>query len=137
MNSVLNLNTTWTVANLLNYIEHSFSDTVADWYDSLSEDGKNTLRTIETLAAMFRSLYKEIDTEFVGAKIDYKEKAWEWQRKINNIEIWDMRYLQNYITEFSQYYYKIGHNETNLGKFYDKLPYPINLINEKHMVWFE
>ena len=42
-----------------------------------------------------------------------------------------MRYLENYIAEFSQYYYKIGHNETNLGMFYDKLPYPINsIINE-------
>ena len=48
MNSVLNLNTTWTMANFLNYIEHSFSGTVVDWYDSLSEDGKNTLRMIET-----------------------------------------------------------------------------------------
>ena len=34
MNSVLNLNTTWTAANFLNYIEHNFSGTVADWYDS-------------------------------------------------------------------------------------------------------
>ena len=49
-----------------------------------------------------------------------------------------MRYLENYITEFSQYYYKIGHNETNLGMFYDKLSYPINsIINEKYMAWLE
>ena len=101
MNSVLNLNTTWTTANFLNYIEHSFSGTVADWYDSLSEDGKNTLRVMETPAAMFRSLCKEIETKFVGAKLDSEEKAREWQRKINNIELWDMRYLENYIAEFS------------------------------------
>ena len=43
-----------------------------------------------------------------------------------------MRYLKNYIAEFSQYYCKIGHNETNLGMFYDELSYPINfIINEK------
>ena len=49
-----------------------------------------------------------------------------------------MRYLKNYITEFSQFYYKIGHNETNLGMLYDKLSYPINfIINEKYMTWLE
>jgi len=40
MNSILNLNTTWTALNFLNYIEHSFSGTVADWYDLLNEKGK-------------------------------------------------------------------------------------------------
>jgi len=81
MISVLNLNSTWTAANFLNYIEHSFSDTVANWYDSLSEDGKITLRMIKTPAGMFRSMCKEIETEFIGAKIDSEEKAREWQRK--------------------------------------------------------
>jgi len=85
-----------------------------------------------TPAAMFKYLCKEIETEFIWAKIDSKKKAREWQRKINNIELWDMRYLGNYIAEFSQCYYKIGHNEINLDMFYDKLPYPINsIINEK------
>ena len=55
MNSIFNLNTTWSTTNFLNYIEHSFSGTAANWYDSLSEDGKNTLRAMETPAAMFRS----------------------------------------------------------------------------------
>jgi len=41
--------------NFLNYIEHSFSATVANWYDSLSEEGKNTLRIMETPVAMFRN----------------------------------------------------------------------------------
>ena len=45
-----------------------------------------------------------------------------------------MRYLENYITEFSQYYYKIIHSETNLGMLYDKIPYPINFImNENRL----
>ena len=49
-----------------------------------------------------------------------------------------MRYLENYIAEFSQQYYTIGHNKTNLGMFYDKLPYPINfIINEKNFTWLE
>ena len=30
MNSVVNLNTTWTIENFLNYIKHDFSGTVAD-----------------------------------------------------------------------------------------------------------
>ena len=101
MNCILNLNTTWTTANFLNYIEHSHSDTVADWYDLLSEDGKNALKVMETANAMFRNLCKEIETEFIGAKLDSEEKAREWQRKINNIELWDMRYLENYIAKFS------------------------------------
>jgi len=52
MNSVLNLNTTWTAANFLNYIEHSFSGIVADWYDMLNEEGKNELRIMESPEAV-------------------------------------------------------------------------------------
>ena len=40
---------------------------------------------IETLAAMFKNLCKEIETEFIRAKLDSEEKDREWQRKINNI----------------------------------------------------
>ena len=59
-------------------------------------------------------------------------------RKINNVEIWKVRYLENHIAEFSQPYYKIGHNDTNLGMFYDRLPYAINsIINEKYIAWLE
>ena len=87
MNSVLNLNTTWTAVNFLNYIEHSFSGTVADWYDLLTEEGKNTLKMMETPAAMFKNPCKEIETEFIGAKLDSEEKTREWQRKINNIKL--------------------------------------------------
>ena len=83
---------------------------------------------METLAAMFKHLCKEIETEFIWAKLNPKENTKEWQRKINNIELWDMSYLENCIAEFNQYYYKIEHNETNLGMFYNKLPYPINFI---------
>jgi len=138
MNSILNLNNIWIVAYFLNYIEHSFSGTVADWYDSLTEDGKNILRMMEIPAAMFKNLRTEIKTEFIGAKLDSKGEVREWQRKINNIKLWDMRYLENYIAEFSQYYYKIGHNKTNLGIFYDKLSCPINsIINEKYIAWFK
>ena len=57
---------------------------------------------------------------------------------INNIQFWEKRYLKNYIAEFSQYYCKIGHNETNLRMFYDKLYYPINfIINEKCITWLQ
>jgi len=87
MNSILNLNTIWTAANFLDYIEHSFSGTVANWYDSLSEDGKNTLRVMKKSVAMFRNLCKEIETEFTGAKLDSEQKARERQRKVNNIEL--------------------------------------------------
>ena len=87
---------------------------------------------------MFKKLCKDIKIEFIDAKVNSEEKTRECQRKINNTEIWDMRYLKNYSTEFSKSYYKIGHNDTNLGIFYDKLPYPINLtISEKYVVWLE
>ena len=55
MNSVLNLNTRWTTGYFLNYIEHNFSGTVADWYDSLNQDGKNVLRTMKTPSVMFKN----------------------------------------------------------------------------------
>ena len=49
-----------------------------------------------------------------------------------------MRFLENYIAEFNQYYYKIGHTDINLGMFYDKLHYPTNfIIYEKHVTWLE
>jgi len=69
MNSVLILNTTWTAVNFLNYIEHFFR-TVADWYDSLNEEGKNELRIMETPEATFKKLCKEIKIEFIGSKLD-------------------------------------------------------------------
>ena len=56
----------------------------------------------------------------IGAKFDSEENAKEWQRKINNIELWDTRYLENYTAKVSQHYNKIGHNGTNLDIFYDK-----------------
>jgi len=57
MNSILNVNTTLTTTKFLNYIEHSFFGTIADWYDSLNKNGKNTLRVMETTAAMFQNLF--------------------------------------------------------------------------------
>jgi len=77
MNSVLNLNTTWTAANFLNYIEHSFLGTVANWYNSLNEEGKNELRIMETPEAMFKRLCKEIEIEFISSKLDSEEKIRE------------------------------------------------------------
>jgi len=82
---------------------------------------------------MFKKLCKEIKIEFIEFKLDSEEKTREWQRKINNIEIWDMTFLENYIVEFSQYYYKIEHNDINLSMFYDKFAYPINLSSMKNI----
>jgi len=56
---------------------------------------------METPEAMFKKLCKKIEIEFIGYKLDSEENTREWQRKINNIEIWDMRFLENYIAEFS------------------------------------
>ena len=60
--------------------------------------------------AMFKKLCKETTTKFIEAKLDSEEKGKECQRQINNIKLWDMRYLKNYIDKFNQYYYQIGHN---------------------------
>ena len=93
---------------------------------------------METPAAMLKTLCKETKTEYIGAKLDSEENTIEWQRKITNIELWDLRYLKNCIAKFSQCYYKIRHNEINLGIFYDKLSYPINsIINEIYITWLE
>jgi len=56
---------------------------------------------MKTAEAMFKKLYKEIEIEFIDSKLDFEEKTGEWQRKINKIEIWDMRFLENYTVEFS------------------------------------
>ena len=79
MNSILNLNTTWTAANFLNYIEHSFSSIVLDWYDSLNEDDKNIMRMMEIPTDTFKNLCKEIRTRLIGDKLDSEEKAREWK----------------------------------------------------------
>ena len=81
MNSVLNLNTTWTAANFLNYIEYSFCKTVANWYDSLNEEGKDVLRIMDTPETMFKKLCKKIKIEFIGSKLDSEEKTRECREK--------------------------------------------------------
>jgi len=92
----------------------------------------------EAPCAMLKKLCKEFETKFMSAKLDSAEKAREWQRKINNIEIHDMTYLKNYNAEFGQHYYEIGHKDTNLGLFYNELPYSINsIIIKKYIVWLE
>jgi len=53
---------------------------------------------MKTLEAMFKKLCKETQIEFIGAQLDSEEKAREWQRKINNIDIWDMMCLKKYIS---------------------------------------
>jgi len=67
---------------------------VRDWYDSINEEGKNLLRIMKTSTTIFKTLFKEIKIEFIGAKPDFKESAVEWQGKINNIEFYDIRYLK-------------------------------------------
>ena len=57
---------------------------------------------METPAAMFKNLCKQIETKFIGPTLHSEEKAREWQRGINNVELWNIRYLGNYFTEFSQ-----------------------------------
>jgi len=60
MNSILNLNTTWTTKKFLNYIKHNCSGTAAEWYDLLTEEGKHTLRMMETPVAMFKIYVKNL-----------------------------------------------------------------------------
>jgi len=74
MHSVLNLNTIWATENFLNNIKHSFSGTTVNWYESLNEEEKHTLRIVEVPEAMFKRLCKEIKIEFIGAKLDFEEK---------------------------------------------------------------
>ena len=63
---------------------------------------------MEKPVAMFKNLCKEIKPEFIRDKLNSEEKAKEQQLNINNIELWDMRYMEKYILEFSQYYYKLS-----------------------------
>ena len=41
---------------------------------------------MEIVVAMFKTLCKEIENEFIGTKLDSIEKGKQQQRKINNIE---------------------------------------------------
>jgi len=47
---------------------------IVDCYNSLDAEGKNALRIMDTPATMFKKLWKEIETEVIGAKLDYEEK---------------------------------------------------------------
>ncbi|XP_056695731.1 uncharacterized protein [Spinacia oleracea] len=133
MSSVLNLNTEWTLEIFLNYIEHNLYGRVADWYDGLDEEVKGLLRESEVPTTTFRQLCQYIEAEFIGSKADLGEKMMECQRNLSNLSVCNIKYIESYIMEFEQYYYKIGENKTNLGMFYDKLPNPINEeINEKY-----
>ncbi|XP_021743973.1 uncharacterized protein LOC110710017 [Chenopodium quinoa] len=122
MSSVLNLNADWTSENFLNYIEHSIYGYVEDWYDGIEEEVKIALRASESPTRMFRQLCQYIEIEFIGPRADPNEKRMEYQRKLSNLSICNMKYVDDYIMEFETYYYKIDENETNLGMFYDKLP---------------
>ncbi|XP_021728284.1 uncharacterized protein LOC110695343 [Chenopodium quinoa] len=134
MSSVLNLNTEWTSRNFLNYIEHSFYGCLEDWYDGIDKE----VKTSESPTRMFRQLCQYIELEFIDPRADLNEKRMEYQRKLSNLSICNMKYVENYIMEFETYYYKIGENETNLGMFYDKLPSPLNEeISEKYQEWKE
>ncbi|XP_021733293.1 uncharacterized protein LOC110700113 [Chenopodium quinoa] len=138
MSSVLNLNIEWTSENFLNYIEHSLYGCVEDWYDGIDEEVKTALRASESPTRMFRQLCRYIELEFIGLRADPNEKQMEYQRKLSNLSICNMKYVDDYIMEFETYYYKIGENETNLGMFYDKLPSPLNEeISEKYQEWRE
>ncbi|XP_021771316.1 uncharacterized protein LOC110735431 [Chenopodium quinoa] len=87
---------------------------------------------------MFRQLCQYIELEFIGPRADPNEKRMEYQRKLSNLSICNMKYVDDYIMEFETYYYKIGENETNLGMFYDKLLSPLNEeISEKYQEWRE
>ena len=68
MNSIVNLNNTWTAENFLNCIDHDFSGTVANWYDSLDEKGKHILRMMET-----PSKIKENKTDVIEAKLNFEK----------------------------------------------------------------
>ncbi|KAL2902531.1 ORF 1: putative Polyprotein CP [Bienertia sinuspersici] len=138
MSSVLNLNTEWKSENFLNYIEHSLYGCVADWYEAINEETKTTLRQIELPTAMFRQLCQFIELEFVGYKANPNEKILEYQRKLSNITICNLKFVESYIMGFKMYYYKIGENETNLEMFFHKLPSPIyEEIIEKYQEWKE
>ena len=45
--------------NFLNYIEHSFSAAIANWFHSLDEEGKNIVRIIETPTTMFKNYIRK------------------------------------------------------------------------------
>ena len=61
MIGVLNLNIIWVLRNFLNYIKRRFSGTVAGWYVSLDEEGKNILGMMEISAAIFEKLCEEME----------------------------------------------------------------------------
>ena len=54
MMSVLNMNLEWRSVNFLNYIEHSLYGIVADWYEGIDEETKETLRAVEPPDVMVR-----------------------------------------------------------------------------------
>ena len=72
-NSILSLNTIQTGRNFLKYIEFNFSCIIADLFNSLDNVGKNVFNMIETTITMYKKICKEIEPEFIGATLDFKE----------------------------------------------------------------
>ncbi|XP_021722592.1 uncharacterized protein LOC110690074 [Chenopodium quinoa] len=119
-------------------VQQKIENKLEDWYDGVDEEVKTTLTASESPTRMFRQLCQYIELEFIGPRADPNEKRMKYQKKLSNLSICNMKYVDNYFMEFETYYYKIGENETNLGMFYNKLPSPLNEeISEKYQEWKE
>ena len=80
---------------------------------------------------MLHIFVKYIVEEFIEKEWDEDKRKREQVMKLSNIEIYNMEYIENYICEYSYYYYQIGRNKTHLTIFFHNLSYHININIEK------
>ena len=67
---------------------------------------------------MLNIFVKYIEEEFVGNQWDENKRKRECVKKLSNIEICNMEYIENYICEYSYYYYQIDRNKIHLTIFF-------------------
>ena len=82
MNSILNLNPTSTAGKILNYIEHSFYSAAVDWYDSLNEDSKNTLRMMKMPTAMFKIYARKLKPNLSEPNLILKKRREKGRQRL-------------------------------------------------------
>ena len=130
--------------SFLNYIEHSFSGTVADQYDSLSEDGKNTTLgnnkgIVEIIEGNEESDYEETNHMMETSSVslgdlqgeefiidnDHEEVKGDW---VLSIIQKDMTYKKSIFQLKSKYVYEMMEGDLKI-KYCEYNAEEVNLIN--------
>lgn len=97
---------------ILNYLIHKTSGKVLNYLNALSEEEKELIIEGPTGLEVIDALFKKLAIEFIGKDLQnitsfkrFEEMAY-WH--LLNLRICNMCYLDNYICEFEEKYYKLS-----------------------------